>query len=272
MGLIVENNIPLKVQNGAQSGAFKFSNLKPEYIKDGVTILGMTGTYKGKILDTNLQGNTWQTIKEAIFYGSNPTVWLGQTKTIDSGALQGYHLQLVDLTKNRYERTSGAGYSQGVFQFVEILPNDYVMNQTETSAGGWAQSYMKTTIMPEIFNLLPDDIKNIITEVKVGGFDKSQTPLSALIYSDNKLFLPSEYEMLGTTTASSVNAKEGLSQLEWYKTHNVAKERISDTDNMYWLRTPGETGNLFYTIEADGSLLLHSANAVQVGVAPCFAI
>ena len=197
-------------------------------------------------LDDTLENNSWDTIAKAFKLGVAPSGWLGQTKEITSGTYNGYHLQLVDNTKNRYERVDGNGYTKAVFQFLEVLPTKAKMNNTTTNNGGWASCYMRSDILPSVYADLPSDIQAIIKECKVlsgigGGYNTTSS-------SNNKLFFPCEYEVLGYAQYS-IGASEGSPQYTWYANplSDTLKHLInSDINYSFWERSP-YSSSLFCT-------------------------
>ena len=221
-------------------------------------------------LDDTLENNTWDTIAKAFKLGVAPSGWLGQTKQITSGTYNGYHLQLVDNTANRYERADGTGYTKAVFQFVEILYYGSKMYSTDNNSGGWADSIVKTTKMPEVYADLPSEIKAIITECEVlssigGG---SSTTSS----SNNNLFLPSEYEVFGSATYS-IGSAEGSPQYTWWAKAESDKKKHKYNENQYmgwWLRSP-YSNSLFCLVGDNGTESNGYASTTHL-YAPAFAI
>lgn len=235
-------------------------------------------------IDPTLENNTWDTIAKAFKSGLAPSGWLGQTKEITSGAYNGYHLQLVDMQHNRYERVGG-GYTNAVFQLVEALPDYMVMNDSDTNAGGWADSKLRQVLNTTIYNELPLDLQHAISKCKVkssiGGTSTTTNE------SENWLFLPSEYELCGQATYS-IGASEGTPQYDYYITHNTDADRIKKryveiggqtyyVATYYWLRSP-VAPNLFVSntqferVGTDGTLYVDVANSQYEGVCPAFAI
>lgn len=249
-------------------------------------------TYKDKALEKNgglvsltlnidptLENNTWDTIAKAFKLGLAPSGWLGQTKEITSGTYNGYHLQLVDNTKNRYERVDGNGYTKAVFMFVKLLPNFYTMNSTATNVGGWKDSALRTTLNSTIYNDLPSDLKKVIAEcvVKGGNGDYSD---QAVNESNNKLFIPCQYEITGDTYSltHTKGAEEGSPRYTYYVgkgQSDYIKIGQGNTARNWWLRTTyfDSSENKFVGFDYKGAIPQYEANTnIWVGVCPAFAI
>lgn len=229
-------------------------------------------------LDDTLENNTWDTIAKAFKLGVAPSGWLGQTKEITSGTYNGYHLQLVDNTANRYARADGNGYTKAVFMFVKLLPNFYTMNSTSTNIGGWKDSELRTTLNTTIYNDLPSDLKSVIAEcvVKGGNGDYSD---QAVNESNNKLFIPCQYEIVGDTYSLSytLGADEGSPRYTYYvgKTDSDYIKKIGNTARNWWLRTTyfDSSENKFVGFQYNGLIPQYEANTnISVGVCPTFAI
>lgn len=224
------------------------------------------------IIDSTLSNNSWATIKYAIDNGLAPSGWLGQTKEIESGTYQGYHLQLVDLQSNRYQKSDNSGYTNAVFQFVECLTTTYGMNTSATNNGGWASCTLRTTMNTTFLQGLPQAIQNIISECKVkSGTGNNST--SGTSSSSNKLFLPCEWEMFGAKTYG-IGSSEGTPQYQWYNTASRRIKYIYGTTTKPWwrLRSPWSGTNAqFCVVDETGGPNASTASDGN-GIAPCFSI
>lgn len=222
--------------------------------------------------------NLWPMINTAFRTGLANQFWnVGDTKqvTLKDGNI--YTIRIADMQSGRYTLANG-GTSNGVLEFVELVKvgstTRFQMNTSSINAGGWANSYMRSTTIPQIEALLPDDMLAAISEVNVlsgtGGGTSSGTSSST-----NKLFLPAQME-INTTKGYSIGIEEcPLGQFDYYKTHNTNADKIkkqlgSASGSDYFLRSP-YSNQYFAQISGSGSWNYNSASA-SIGVSPCFAI
>lgn len=218
--------------------------------------------------------NTPAQIKVGIDTGVGKDLWTsGDTIPITLTNGSQCNLVLYDLKQNRYEKSDGSGYSNGVLGFEEVTTIAQ-MNTTSTNVGGWSESHMKTVTMEEVYNLLPDDWKAVVSEVKVASTVGDGS--TAISYSDNKTFVPACVEV-GVFTTSSGYKDEGTIFDYFVGTSGSAepkrvKKNLSGTISSYWLRSPGVTySNLFINIYASGDWSTYFAYSTS-GVSACFAI
>ena len=205
----------------------------------------------------------WETIAEESEKGNAQKYFaVGDEKTIE--LTTGEQVTLVILGFNHDDLTSGgkAGITIGR---KELLATKYRMNASNTNAGGWDESEMRTTTMQTLLGQLPSDLQAAIKSVnKKATSGGASTTIKT---SSDKLFLFSEVEIDGTT--SSGYASEG-EQYEYWKTvkdGTVAADRVKKLSNgggsanNWWLRSPYvSNSNTFRCIISTGTVLIGSAN------------
>ena len=97
------------------------------------------------------------------------------------------------------------------------------MNSTNTNAGGWPATSMRTYVNNDIYNALPSELKNgIIDTYVVSGHGPSH---SANFTSTDKLYLLSTKEVWGKEGTSNVinydTTDAYTRQLDYYKAQGV---------------------------------------------------
>ena len=190
----------------------------------------------------------WETIAEESEKGNAQKYFaVGDEKTIE--LTTGEQVTLVILGFNHDDLTSGgkAGITIGM---KELLATKYRMNASNTNAGGWDESEMRTTTMQTLLGQLPSDLQAAIKSVnKKATSGGASTTIKT---SSEKLFLFSEVEIDGTT--SSGYASEG-EQYEYWKTvkdGTVAADRVKKLSNgggsayTWWLRSPHVSSSLSF--------------------------
>ena len=92
------------------------------------------------------------------------------------------------------------------FESKDCLPVEVAYNQNNRNAGGFAGSDVKRYLNEEVFNSLPEELRNVIAEVE----RKQENGKSTLC----RLFLPTESELFGDCCYSE---DDTYSQIEYYK-------------------------------------------------------
>ena len=187
---------------------------------------------------------------------------VGDEKTIE--LTTGEEITLVILGFNHDDLASGgkAGITIGM---KSLLATRYRMNSSNTNAGGWNNSEMRTTTMQTLLAQLPSDLRNSIKQVNkkatAGGASTTITT------SSDKLFLFSEVEIDGTTTAGYADEGEQYEYWKTIKDGTIAADRIKylsnggGSANNWWLRSPhvSRSSNFRY-IHSTGSVGINGAS------------
>ena len=126
-------------------------------------------------------------------------------------------------------------------RFIFAVDGEYRMNAVDTSEGGWEDCRMRLVTMPQIKNLLPDELVEVLEE-----------------HDGDKLSLMSQEE---------------------YESFDIFKEKtISNLGNLfilhtwYWLKPPYRNDpSYFYTVSLRGGISANYADIAR-GVLVCFAI
>lgn len=226
--------------------------------------------------------NTWTIIYNAFRQGIAADFWrVGDIKevTLTNGTTIG--VRIADMTAGRYELANGTGTTNGVFEFVNLLPNYYHMNYSakegQWAGGGWALSDLHSRLYDgEIYNLLPEDMKSAISEIALNEYSyTAPTPRA----STNRLFLAAETEMFDNRhySAEGTGTYPKYTQFEYYKQNNTnaarQKHRPNETSTYYyWLRSPcSGDSNYFCIVDSNGGYYANGVSNSR-GVALCFAI
>ena len=190
--------------------------------------------------DFSFEKASWSDIAALSESGSADKYFsVGDEKTIS--LTTGEQVTLVILGFDHDDLTSGgkAGMTIGM---KNLLATTYRMNATETNAGGWDESEMRTSTMATLLSQLPSDLQGVIKQVNkkatAGGESASITT------SADKLWLLAEVEVDGTTSAGYVDEGEQYEYWKTVKDGTVAADRIkylsngSGSASGWWLRSP----------------------------------
>ena len=228
--------------------------------------------------------DSWEAIIAKVKAGNGSEYAVGSTKEVDLGTTYGTHTLRIANTSTPSE-CSGTGFSQTacgfVLEFADIITNNK-MNDTNTNAGGWPSTSMRTFVNNDIYNALSDEIKNaIIDTTVVSGFGPDDT---ANFTSTDKLYLLAPGEVYSDWKTITINgeplydtAKNLTRTLDYYKNlgvttinSNGAGKKNGTYDSYWWLRTATAiTGSYFYDVSNNGDWSNYDANYTG-GAAPAF--
>ena len=116
-----------------------------------------------------------------------------------------------------------------------------IMNYGNTNRGGWRKCEMRITALPSLQSGMPDTL----AQVKVPYVNYGQ---SAILYSDDYLFLPAEKEVSGTRKYSIEAEANALTQFAYYN-----------------------SSSNFCNVAASGKYNNNYAST-SLGAAPCFCV
>ena len=141
------------------------------------------------------------------------------------------------------------------------------MNKKRINAGGIASSLMQEYLDNDIWNLLPDDLQDVISTVDRKYMDGAEEKTY-----QTKLFLPSASEVFD---ADNCLGEENLyKQLDYYKDcrNRIKREGFWNGPSPWWLSSPYSGNDAYFCGVANvGAAGCGRAND-SYSVAPCFII
>ena len=232
--------------------------------------------------------DSWKTIIKAVRNNNISKYNVGDTKTVDLGTYGTHTLRIANTSTP--SECSGTGFSQTacgfVLEFADIITT-HNMNPSGTYKGtqydygwnkdGWPASSLYTFVNNDIYNAMPDKVKNAIIDTTVvsgHGSTSGETNFT----STDKLYLLSTAEVWAqgsSNTISGDTAKDLTRQLDYYKNLGTSTNSYSGAikkngASAWWLRTPSSnTNNYFYIVIENGDWSDDHANATNV-VSPAF--
>ena len=241
--------------------------------------IDVDGEYIPKVNPVSFSSDSWDTIISAVKKGNISKYNVGDTKTIDMGTYGTHTLRIANTsTPSECSRT---GFSQTacgfVVEFVDVITT-HAMNDTQTNVGGWPATSMRTYLNNDIYNKLPDEIKNsIIDTTTVSGHGKSDTENFT---STDKLYLLSTVEVWSqgsSNTISTDTARDNTRQLDYYKNlgtstsnYSGAIKKNGTSASRWWLRAAySNTAFTFLFVSDSGGWSANNAT-IASGVAPAF--
>ena len=224
--------------------------------------------------------DSWKTILANVKVGNFSKYNVGDTREVDLGTTYGTHTLRIANTSTPSE-CSRTGFSQTacgfVLEFADIII-EHTMNGTATNAGGWPATTMRTFVNNDIYNAIPDEIKNaIIDTTVVSGHGKSDTENFT---STDKLYLLSTAEVWSqgsSNTISTDTARDNTRQLDYYKNlgtstsnYSGAIKKNGTSASRWWLRAAySNTAFTFLFVSDSGGWSANNAT-IASGVAPAF--
>mgnify|MGYP004553298013 FL=1 len=273
-----------QVSNGTYCLSGKFNNLS-ELTTDKITE-GECEIREPKDFSTD----SWETIVEAVEEDNTSKYNVGDTKEIDLNSYGKHTLRIAN--KSTPSECSASGFSQTacgfVLEFADIITTHNMNPAGEYNGtqynnghniGGWPASSMYTFVNNDIYNAIPDEIKNAIIDTTVvsgHGSTSGETNFT----STDKLYLLSTAEVWAqgsSNTISTDTARDVTRQLDYYKNlgtstsnRSGAIKKSGTSAAWWWLRAARSNVNIdFYIVNSNGDFLYHNANYTR-GVAPVF--
>lgn len=231
------------------------------------TILIGTQEVELTIINPTFAENTWEQIVAACQAGKVPDAWaVGDSKTMLIGETE-YQVDIIG--KNHDDLADGSGKAALTLQLHDCYGTKYSMNETGTNTGGWKSSVMRSTSLPAILALVPEEMQSGIREVSkktsTGGASATIETVS------DKLFLLSEVEVCGTEGDSA--AGEGT-QYAYYKDGpgNRKVKLRSGSLSSWWLRSPDSAATDAFCYMSAGAYVSTATSSQTIGVAFAFCL
>ena len=222
----------------------------------------------------------WSTIVKNVKSGNTSMYKVGDTKEVNLGTTYRTHTLRVANTSTPSE-CSTSGFSQTacgfVLEFADIITT-HKMNDTNTNVGGWPASSMYTFVNTDIYNAIPEELRNgIIDTTVVSGH--GSTSGEENFTSTDKLYLLSTAEVWAQGTSNTISydtARDNTRQLDYYKNLGVTTSNYSGAIKKYgsadfwWLRVANSNNNnTFYSVNSNGNWYYYGATNTRC-VAPAF--
>ena len=185
---------------------------------------------------------------------------VGQTKTVKVNGKE-FTVRLANLKAPN--ECNNSGFSQSacgfVVEFADVITT-HNMNPTSSNKGGWLNSQMKTFIDNDIYNSLPEELRNVIIDTKtVSGHGKEDT--NHITSPEDKLYLLAPKEIYSDWSNDYDSAKDLTRQLDYYNSKGVTtssyeaaiKKNSAGTANFWWLRSANSYYySIFYAVSTNG--------------------
>ena len=243
--------------------------------------IDVDGEYIPKVNPVSFATDSWETIITAVKENNISKYNVGDTKEIDMGDYGTHTLRIANTTTP--SECSTTGFSQTACGFVlefEDIITTKAMNSTNTNVGGWPASSMYTFVNTDIYNAIPEELRNgIIDTTVVSGHGSTSGETN--FTSTDKVYLLSTGEIWANGTSGSItwdSARTLTRQLDYYKMRNVTTSNYGDAIKKngssaawWWLRAAySTTTNSFGTVDFYGRYNYLNSASGSGGVAPAF--
>ena len=162
----------------------------------------------------------------------------------------------------------GSNYTSGSY---------FNMNNADSNSGGWANSRMRTTIIPTFKACLPSDLQAVLKTVtkysdNTGGGSNTASYVTA---TTDDIFLLAEWEVFGARSYANSAEQNYQAQYAYYSAGNSKlRYRHSSTGStaIWWLRSvDADYSSVFCRVNTSGSAFYGSA-LISRGFAPAFCV
>ena len=204
-------------------------------------------------VDPVFGNNTWEQIANASESGNIPSTWkVGDEKdlTLSGSFNETVTIQIWDF--DHFDKSDGSGKAKLCLGMKHLTKNEYQMNSFGTNHGGWNQCDIKNTVMKNVFNSIPVELRNSIKEVKTEANEGGAT--ESFQQCIDKVFLPGFTE---TGITYSINFDGNQTKFPIFTDDNSRIKKInngSGSATSWWTRSPSYSEyNSFCAIGEYGS-------------------
>ena len=257
---------------------FKETSADQNY-NQGKKFSGVLGVNEVKL--TQFEKDSWKTIATNVRNGNISIYNLGDTKEVDLGDL-GIHKVRISNTSTPDE-CSTEGFSQTACGFVlefENIISLYAMNTTTMVAfndGGWPASDIRNYVNTDIYNKLPNDLKDIILDtIVISGYGSHD---SSVFTSTDKLYLLAPKEIYSDFSSTFDTINDLTRTLDHYVSEDVANSgysgRIKKYENSakgWWLRSARSDRNDRFLCVSYIGTVHDDYSPNHYGVSPAFRV
>lgn len=200
--------------------------------------------------------------------------------THDITLTSGETIQVRIIGFNHDDKSDGSGKAGITLQMVDCLATKYKMNDTSTNAGGYPASVMKTSTLPTIRALLPQEWQDVTKLVDKKSANGGSTNYTATLTTSEDLFLLSAKEVYGVGSISQDGENEGSVYEYWsgkddaykIKKYDTDADGVADTATDWWLRSCSTSKTTYFrNVSSSGGYFVANAN-IAYGVSFGFCI
>lgn len=137
-----------------------------------------------------------------------------------------------------------------------LLLTEHKMNSTNTTAGGWESSEMRSYLKNTIKPLIPETVRNAIVPVtKVQSIYGSKFVVNGQTTTDD-VWIPSNHEVDST----SIGYESTVATYSLKFTSNETRVKKQETTRRWWWLRSTHDASHFCTVNGDGRMMTDDAN------------
>ena len=226
--------------------------------------------------------DSWDVISHNVKRGNIECYNVGDTREIDMGEYGTHILRLSN--KSTPEVCNQEEFSQTACGFV-VEFQDIIFkrgfNSSTSNSGGWRDSEIREIINTDIYNSLPEYLRNVIINTKaISGHERG---VEDNYITTDKMYLLSTSELwakCGTSDIGYDSADQLTRQLDYYESlgvnsqnYDAANKKYGNSETPWWLRTAHKNsdnyvGNVYY----GQTNAYHGHASLVYGISPAFRI
>ena len=156
-----------------------------------------------------------------------------------------------------------------------LMKDTQKMNVSDQNYDGWNDTYMRNTVMPDIYNSIPSEVRSIIKEVNTYANMGSGNPSPSIgKLSKDKVFLPGLTEVGDRTDQNKTETNQ--KRFPIFTNNNSRIKKLSNGSGNaadWWNRSPRYDGyTYFWFIDNEGAISDYHdfAASYHNGVCFCF--
>ena len=233
--------------------------------------------------------DSWETIASNVKTGNTSKYNVGDEKEVKLKKYGTHKVRIANLKSPTEEGCGTNGFSESacgfVVEFTDIITT-HVINPTSNNTGGWLNSQMKKFINNDIYNSLPQELKNVIITTETVSGRGSEDTVEYFTSPDDKLdklYLLAPKEIYSDWSNQGDTAWNKTRQLDYYKIKGVTTNRedwngaikkdSTGSASWWWLRSAYSRDiNYFYYVSSNGGWNINIVAIDSGGVSPAFRI
>lgn len=238
-------------------------------VSDDIAEYPINGAQDGhyyRIVKKDLDATSWAKIKEVADSGLADKLFsVGDEKAVTLTSGEQIVVQIAGFGKDTY--TAG-GTAPITFVMRDCLNTTRQMNSSDTNAGGWQNSAMRTYCNGTLLNLFPAELKNLIKQVNKKGYNGTTTTIQT---TADYLWLLAEVEIFGSKTYAAGTAEGNLYPIF---TDNASRiKKVNGSAYWWWERSPyASYSSGFCHVYSGGTAYNYGLASLSGGVAVGFCI
>ena len=223
--------------------------------------------YYYELQKKTIEGLTWAEINTLASSGiAKKVLSVGDRKSITLTTNEIIYVKIADFNHDTLSDNTTAPIT---FIMEDCFKTTYPMNSSGTNDGGWKSASLRTTLNSTIYNTFPSDLKAVMKTTRKKRYNGGGS-VSTLNTVDDKLWLPSEMELFGSSSYTGGTAEGTLYPI--YTDNSSRIKKINGSANNYWTSSAfGSNTNFFVSVYNYGSVYYDNAN-YSSGVSAGFCI